>query len=213
LTGYSIFAPDLPGHGRSSKGGRQSIEGYTDDILGWLGALDIHTAIFIGHSMGSAIAQILAIEHPECVSGLGLIGSAARLRVNPVLIQESSNESTFHLAVEKIVAWSFSEHVADNLKALVARRMAETHHSILHGDLIACDHHDISDSMSLIHCPTLVLSGAEDRMTPVRQAHYLADHIPATQLEIIPHAGHMVMLERPYEVADALRRFLSGISR
>jgi len=48
-------------------------------------------------------------------------------------------------------------------------------------------------------------------MTPPRYAQFLADNLPNAELHLVPGAGHMVMLEKPQEVARLLRRFLEGI--
>jgi pimeloyl-ACP methyl ester carboxylesterase len=210
LPDHPTFALDLPGHGKSSGNGYASIDGYVESVLDWMAALDIQIAAFIGHSMGSAIAQQLAIEHAEQVLGIGLIGSGARLRVNPALLQACAEENKIPQAIEQIVAWSFSAGMPENLKALVASRLAEIRPSVILRDLIACDQHDASASLSQIRCPTLILSGGEDKMTPVRLATHLAEQIPQAQLAILPGAGHMVMLERPLEVEIVLRRFLAG---
>ena len=161
--------------------------------------------------MGSAIVQQLAVDYPPVVAGIGLIGSATRLSVNPVLLQESANETTYFNAVEKIVSWSFSANMPENLKALVAKRMAETRPSVLNGDLLACDRFDLAECLSQINCPTLLLYGDQDKMTPVREAYSLAALIPNAKLELVPEAGHMVMLEKPEAVASSLLRFLREI--
>jgi pimeloyl-ACP methyl ester carboxylesterase len=161
--------------------------------------------------MGGAIAQTLALDHPDQVIGLGLIGSAARLRVNPVLIQESHREETFNSAIDKVISWSFSPNVPEKLKALVARRLAEIQPQVLAGDFIACDAYDITGRVDEIRCPTIVICGAEDRMIPVKNSQFLADHIRSAQLSTIPAAGHMVMLEKPVEVSLVLAQFLAAI--
>jgi pimeloyl-ACP methyl ester carboxylesterase len=53
------------------------------------------------------------------------------------------------------------------------------------------------------------MCGEDDRMTPVRFSQYLADKIPNSRLEIIPSAGHMVMLEKPEIVAKLIKDFLT----
>jgi pimeloyl-ACP methyl ester carboxylesterase len=67
------------------------------------------------------------------------------------------------------------------------------------------------ESITTIRTPTLVITGQDDQMTPIRYSQYLADHIPNAWLKIIPDAGHMVMLEQPDSVANALTDFLAII--
>jgi pimeloyl-ACP methyl ester carboxylesterase len=211
LSGFRVFALDLPGHGKSGGRGYQTVSSYADAVLNWLEAMGMHSAVFIGHSMGSAIGQTLALDHPEHVLGLVLLGSAPRLRVNPVLIEESAHQTTFFNAVEKVVEWSFSPQTPDRLKTLVAKRLAETRPSVLHGDFQACNAYDMTSRIFEITQPTLVMCGSEDRMTPARNAYFLVDSLPCAQLEIIPEAGHMVMIEKPVEVARVISSFLAGI--
>jgi pimeloyl-ACP methyl ester carboxylesterase len=56
-----------------------------------------------------------------------------------------------------------------------------------------------------------VICGAEDRLTPLRYSEYLRDHVAGARLELVPGAGHMVMLEAPSRVADAIGGFLAGL--
>ena len=108
LPGYRIYSLDLPGHGKSPGRGRQSIDAYVADILKWMGEMELNRAVLIGHSMGSAIAIRLALNDPEFVAGLGLIGAGASLRVHPDLLDSTSSVTTFDNAVVKITKLSFS---------------------------------------------------------------------------------------------------------
>jgi pimeloyl-ACP methyl ester carboxylesterase len=213
LAGARVFAPDLPGHGKSGGRGQQSIGAYAKLINGWLEGLGISEAIFIGHSMGSAIALSLATNYPQQVAGLGLLGAGARMRVRQDILADCANTTTFHKAVESLISGAFS-HFADlRLVELAASRMAETRPSVLHGDLLACHEFDLTEKLVDIKSPTLVLCGSEDQLTPLRSSQFLAGTIPMASLKVIPEAGHMVMLEKPQEVASALQDYLATIPR
>jgi pimeloyl-ACP methyl ester carboxylesterase len=162
--------------------------------------------------MGSAIALALAIHHPEYVVGLGLIGGGARLRVNPDLLNYAADLTTFYKAADLLVSFSFSSEASPRLVELASKRMQETRQSVLYGDLLACNRFDVIDSLGLVQQPTLVICGADDQMTPLRFAQYLSSSIPNARLSVIPHAGHMVMLEQPRLVADSLLSFLNDIA-
>lgn len=211
LPGYLVYALDLPGHGKSSGSGQQSICAYADAIVEWMGETGLMSAVFVGHSMGSAIALSLAIEYPEHVAGLVLIGSGARLEINPALIEESANETTYHHAVENLVAMSFASVTPRELTTASAQRMAETRYSVLNADLHACNEFDIHQRLPAIQQPALVLVGQEDRLTPVRSAEFLATNLPKARMEIIPNAGHMVMIEKPQAVTESLLKFLNQV--
>jgi pimeloyl-ACP methyl ester carboxylesterase len=211
LAGYRVLAPDLPGHGKSGGRGQQSIPAYAQAVLDWLEAVGLHQAVFVGHSMGSAIALTLAVDAAEHVLGIGLMGAGAKLRVASALLEAASSPTTYHNAVQVAVSWSFGPAAPNELTALAARRMAETRQSVLYGDFLACDGFDLSERVGQITQPTLVLCGAEDEMTPLRLSQFLAGAIPNARLEVVPNAGHMVMLENPPAVASALADFLATI--
>lgn len=208
LPGYRIYAPDLPGHGKSAGRGHQSIESYAQSMIEWLSAAGLHQAVFIGHSMGAAIALTLALDYSEHVLGLGLIGAGARLQVSPELLESTASPTTFHNAVEFATRYSFAAETSPRLVELAAKRMAETRPSVLHSDFLACSRFDVTERVSAITQPTLVLTGAEDRMVPKRYSVFLSGAIPNAQLVLIPGAGHNVMLEKPHEVAEAIGAFL-----
>lgn len=206
-----IFAPDLPGHGRSEGVGHQLIADYARNVLDFLKALKLRAAVLVGHSMGSAVALSLAIDFPERVIALGLLGSAARLRVAPAILESVASPTGFQNAVQLVTEYSYAARTEARLKELAARRMAETRQTVLYGDFLACDRFNAGDALSSITAPTLILCGAEDRMTPLRFAESLRDQIAGARLEVIPDAGHMVMLEQPGLTAEAMLRFLDQI--
>jgi len=211
LPGYRVYALDLPGHGKSGGRGLQSIAAYTQAVKDWLLALGVHSAVFAGHSMGSAIALRLALEYAEHVNGLILVGGGARFKVSPQLLDNAASQTTYQNAVNLVIDGSFGSSASPRLKELAAQRMATTRSSVLYGDFLACGAFDETSRVEQICQPTLIVCGDEDRMTPPRQSQYLAEHIPDSVLTTIPQAGHMVMLEKPQLVADARLGFLSGL--
>jgi pimeloyl-ACP methyl ester carboxylesterase len=211
LPGYRVFALDLPGHGKSTGRGLQSIAAYAQAVMDWLLTLGVHSAVFAGHSMGSAIALTLALEHSAHVNGLVLIGAGRRLLVAPELLENAASPTTYQNAVNLAIDWSFGSGASPRLKEFAAQRMAETRSSVLHGDFIACNTFDETERIGQIRQPTLIVCGSEDRMTPLRQSQFLAERIPGAILKTIPGAGHMVMLEKPQPVADVLLEFLVGV--
>ncbi len=211
LPGQAVYAPDLPGHGKSGRRGQQSISGYADSIQEWLAALGIHSAVFVGHSMGSAIALTLALDHPQRVIGLVLVGGGAKLKVSPQLIEAVESPSTYLSAVHLVVDWSFSAAAPQKMRELAEKRMAETRPSVLFADFKACNEFDVTDRLEEIQKPTLVLCGAEDKMTPPRYSQYLAEKIADASLVVVPQAGHMVQLEQPRRTLDAIQDFLGRI--
>ena len=82
---------------------------------------------------------------------------------------------------------------------------------MLHQDLVACNAYQAARGLEVavrITCPSLVLLGTQDRMTPAQAGRELAAAIPGAALTVIPESGHMMMLEKPDETLDALKAVL-----
>ena len=211
--GRDILAIDLPGHGESKGGPRDSIEAYAQALLDFMDLLEIDQAVLCGHSMGSAIAQRMSLDSPDRVYGLILVGAGAKLRVHPQLIEDCSQPDTYPQAVSQIMAWSFSQHADQRLMRLASERMKEVSPGVLLTDFQACNAFDIRDEVGEIKQPTLIICGDDDQMTPVKFSEFLADNIHRSRLEVIPGAGHIVMLEKPEVVAVLIDEFLEQMAR
>ncbi len=206
-----VLALDLPGHGKSAGFGSQSISDYANQIVEFLDAARLNAAVFFGHSMGSAIALTLALEFPKRVLGLGLVGSGARLSVNPQILESTASDLLFPHAIKLINEAEFSANVNPRLKELAAQRMNEIRPSVLHGDFLACNEFDVMSRLGEISKSTLILCGADDILTPVKYSEFLHAQIANSRLVIVPNAGHMVMLEAPQTVADEIGAFADSI--
>jgi pimeloyl-ACP methyl ester carboxylesterase len=211
LAGEKVYAPNLPGHGKSEGAGRQSIDEYADDVLAFMKELKIDAAVIVGHSMGSAVALTLALKYPKQVLGLGLLGSGSKLRVSQTLLETVGNPNTFEAAVGMVNENCFSADAPQNLLELSRRTMLEIRPPVLSGDFLACNEFDVTSQLENINIPTLIICGAEDKMMPVKFSESLRDAIANSQLHILENAGHMVMLEQPDAVADLLKKFVDGI--
>jgi pimeloyl-ACP methyl ester carboxylesterase len=211
LAGENILAIDLPGHGASEGGGEETIDAYTVSVLEFMDYLDIGRAVIVGHSMGSAIAQRLSLDSPDLIRGLILIGAGAKLSVHPKLIEYCSSERTSPEAVSLVMEWVFSPQADRRLVELAGQRMAEIPASVMLADFKACDAFDVRNEVQEIQQPAMVICGEDDQMTPVRFSEYLIDKLSDVRLEIVPHAGHMVMLEQPEIVAELIKNFLNEI--
>ena len=89
--------------------------------------------------------------------------------------------------------------------------MLRTPVPVIEGDLRACDGFDLMEQVQKITAPTLVICGTDDLMTPPKYAEYLHQKFKESQLALIPGAGHMVMLEKPDEVNQAIEVFLEPL--
>jgi len=208
-----IYAIDLPGHGKSEGIGRQSIADYARCALDFLDALKIQKAVFVGHSMGGAIALWLGIHSPSRVLGLGLISTGPRLRVSPTLLSSSSVEATLPLAIKTTIDLAFGPHANPRIKELTAQRMGEVRYPVLYGDFMACDAFDETSLLGRASkLPTLIVCGTEDRMTPLRYSETMHLRIKKSILHVVQGAGHMIIQEQPQTIANTLHLFLNSIT-
>src|SRR5437016_4743062 len=85
--GFSVLAPDLPGHGRSGGAALASIAAMADWVARLIASAGARKAALVGHSMGSLIALETAARHGERVTAIGLIGTAAAMPVSLALLE------------------------------------------------------------------------------------------------------------------------------
>jgi pimeloyl-ACP methyl ester carboxylesterase len=212
LPDHEVYALDLPGHGRSSGPGQMEISAYTEVVREFADALKLPAFVLGGHSMGGAIAQEFALRYGGRLAGLILVGTGARLRVAPQILTgiQHDIEGTTALLAEL----AHGEHVDPHLQRIYVRRLREVDPDVLAGDFLACDAFDRRADVAAITVPALILCGAADRMTPVKDSQFLATQMPGARLIILPGAGHLVMLEplSRLAVADAVQRFLQMLS-
>jgi pimeloyl-ACP methyl ester carboxylesterase len=212
--GRAVLALDLPGHGRSQGPALPSIAAMAAWLIRLLDAGDIAEAALVGHSMGSLIALETAATAPERVRRLALLGVAARMPVHPDLLKAAREDRP--LAADLIVSWGhgpaghFGGNQAPGLWQMGGgqRLLARADEGVLASDLAACEAYDGAAGAARVKCPSLLLLGALDRMTPPGKAEALSVVMPDCETVIIPGAGHMMMSETPDAVIDALLAFV-----
>ncbi len=203
------IAMDLPGHGKSSPAGRNSVDAYRDVIAGFLDALGLDRAVVVGHSMGGAIAQAVALAHPDRLAGLVLVGTGARLRVLPAILDGVLN--AFGQTAQIVTDYSFAPDADASLKRKSEEQFRLCPPQITHGDFSACNAFDILPRVGDIRVPTLIICGRQDQMTPPKYSEFLAAKIPNARLVLVEGAGHYVMIEQPEEVSRALTEFVTNL--
>lgn len=209
--GRSVLALDLPGHGASGGQAAAEVGDYADAVIQALDAAGVAKATLIGHSLGSLIALEVAARHPGRVRSLGLVGAAAKIPVNAALIEAARADPA--AAVAMIVGWSFGPRAIFgaapspglSLTGLARRVLERSPPGTLRADLTACDGYDAGlDSGNRVWCPTVLVIGELDRMTPPDCGRKLAQAIPGATVTELPGIGHMLPLEAPDAVLEAL---------
>jgi pimeloyl-ACP methyl ester carboxylesterase len=213
LDGGRIYALDLPGHGKSEGTGRHSIDEYANDVILFMKELKIRAAVMVGISMGSAVAITLALKFSKRVLGLGLLGAGAKLPVAQTILETAGSAHTFESAVDMINGNCFSSHASQDLIQLSKQHLLEIRPPVLLGDFLACNEFNVMDQLERIKTPTLIISGAEDKMTPLKNSETLRHGIANAQLRVVDDAGHMVMLEKPGVVVGLLKHFIENLPK
>jgi pimeloyl-ACP methyl ester carboxylesterase len=209
--GYSVLAPDLPGHGRSAGAPLPSIAELAQWCATLLGQAGFARARVVGHSMGSLVALELAARHPELVTSLALIGTAAAVPVGPELLKAA--EADHHDAVDMVAIWGlgFLAEVGGCrspglwMHGGAERLLEAARPGVLYTDLAACNaYQGGAAAAAKITVPTTIIIGSRDQMTPPRGGRALAAMIATARTVELHNAGHTMMVERPDEVLDAL---------
>jgi pimeloyl-ACP methyl ester carboxylesterase len=202
----NTVAVDLPGHGRSCGSAKQRVEDYAADLVDFIRAIAAPNPIPCGLSMGGAIAQQLLLDHADRFRAGIIVSSGARLKVLPSLFDMIAQN--FPAYVEMVDRLGFSEKTPDTVKQPFLEEHLKARPEVALGDFKACDRFDVIARLASIRVPVLVISAADDKLTPPKYAEFLAQHIPGSRRAHIPDAGHFVPIERPQAVNAAIAEFL-----
>ena len=203
---YRTTALDNRGAGRSTAANDgMSAATMADDAAAAMRALGIERAHVAGFSMGSAIAQELAIRHPGLVRSLVLVSTYARadalfraqLEFWRWLAEAAPSERAFF---EAFFTWVYTPraHADGTVAAIVEEAMAFPHQQSLEGfqaQVDACMSHDTEGHLSEITAPTLVLSSELDIILPPRHGRAVASQIPGAQFEVLEGEAHQPFQE------------------
>ena len=213
--GRGVLAVDMPAHGRSDGPPIPTIEGLADWLVALLDAAGLQQVTLVGHSVGSLVTLEAAARYPGRVSALALLGCAVPMRVNGELL--SSARANEHRANRLTNAWGYGraaqrgQHAIPGMWMMTGgmRLLEDADDGVLFNDMIACHQYEGGDAAAQkLTCPTLLIMGERDVMTPMKQARKLVQQISGAREVVIKGAGHIMMDETPDATLDALRDFL-----
>jgi pimeloyl-ACP methyl ester carboxylesterase len=209
---YNIVAIDLPGHGHSDGDGESDVERYCIWVKKLLDSLDLKSAVLVGHSLGAAIALRFAINYPQEIAGIVVLGGGMKMPVNPFILEFLKTNPAEMPAeiIDLICKFSLAKENRAKLSAPLRKSISQSKVDILYGDLSACNELDLTQETGKINVPSLIVCGAEDKMTSPDFSRQLAAGMSGAMLEIVAGAGHMVMLERPAEFNASLDKFVAS---
>ncbi|MBH8553397.1 alpha/beta hydrolase [Nostocaceae cyanobacterium CENA357] len=221
---YQVIRVDNRGMGRSSASDiPYTIQQMANDITVLLDRIGIDKVHVAGHSMGGHIAQELVLANPEKVQSLMLLSSLAKgdERFNSIIQTWGDLPNFIDLKLyEKIILpWIFTDEfysipgmVEQLIEWAIKYPFAPTTYTLYHHSR-AIIGFDTSDRLKYINCPTLVLVGKQDILTPVKFSQELAQGIPNAELVVLERGGHGFLIESPEAVASAMLYALSQISK
>jgi pimeloyl-ACP methyl ester carboxylesterase len=208
--GMAVVAPSLPGRCGSEGAPCSTVAQAAAWVVDVCDALDLPAPLVAGHSFGGGVALEAGLSRPERFSGLVLMATGARLRVHPTILEVMEEAArTGRPADAGRMAWrpTTDPAVIDGALAVAARTPPATTVT----DWRAADQFDRMGDLGLLAVPALVVGGTDDALTPPKYASFLADRIPHATLHLLEGQGHMVPLECPHEVAEAIAAFRSAL--
>ncbi len=207
--GYNFIIPDLPGHGKSGGDGLKSVSEYTDFIKEFIDVLSLKHLIFIGHSMGGAVAQLLALDKPNYLKAIVLLCTGASMSVAGETLKAVKNN--YDVFCEVAPTRAFAEKASETLKTNFREELENTSQKVAYDDLMACNVFDMTDKVSEIHIPTLIIGATEDLLTLPKRSEYLHHQIFDSELHIVEGSGHFVMQEKTDEFNKILADFIKTL--
>ena len=210
ITNHSIYAIDLPGHGRSPGPASDDIEAYAQTVGAFLDAMDLENVVIAGHSMGGAIALAMALAGSPRLKGLVIVGSSARLGVTSEILD--GLKSDFEKTVDFIIKYSFDRGSSPFFPMKGREYMLAAGADTVHADFLACSRYDARERLGEIKLPTLVVASEGDRMVPFKHSQGLADGLPNAELASFTDCGHFLHLERTTLVEKPIARFCATLA-
>jgi pimeloyl-ACP methyl ester carboxylesterase len=214
---FRTIAVDQRGWGESEAADScYALADLADDAQGVIDALGLDRYVLVGHSMGGKAAQLLASRHPPGLAGLVLVAPSPPsplrlpLDVRQGMVQAYVDRAHIIATVDQVLTATalapddLETVIADSLRGAPAAKTAWP---------LAASQEDISDAVTAIAVPTLIISGERDRVDPPAVLiQELLPRIPQATLHRLPGIGHLSPLEAPADLAGLIGTFVHALS-
>lgn len=215
LSNYNCIAVDLPCHGGSLGRNLKTIEEYADLLEDVIKAFHLQgiisgELIVAGYSMGGCIALDLAIRRAEYVKGIVVLDSGAGLTGKVPLLEKAGQLTPETIDITKIFMECFGTNSTPAFKRFLLDTSILTKPSdaVCFNDLSTALSYDKLEECRRIDIPVLVLSGAEDKIIPLRCSIDLWETIPDCAFGVMPYLGHSGIFEYKEFVVKAVEDFI-----
>jgi len=214
---HRVLAAELPGRGsRLSDSAYAAHAANADDVVAQMDRAGMKSAVVVGHSMGGAVAMMLALRAPQRCSGLVLVTTGARLKMHPDFLaaaKEKADRAPLEPPSPPPVPLdkALSPKTSPAVKAWLASRVATASARATYCDFLANNQFDVRERLASIALPVLIVAGEDDAMAPVKFSEFLAQNLPTAKLQTIAAAGHYPMAEREADFNCILETFIDEI--
>ncbi len=208
---HRVVTLDLPGSGRSGKTETVfSMDRWADQILGLADHLKLDRFTLVGHSMSTILAQKAAGKYPERIAGLILCGPMTELASagrdafakRKALVEADGMTAIADLVLTGALSPATREGNAP-LAGLFRELLMSNDPKCYAAQCQALLDGSAKAEQAKIRCPTLILVGDQDVVTPLANARAIAAAVPTARIRIVPATAHLTMSERP-ELFNAL---------
>ena len=220
---YRVVTFDYVGSGRSDRSAYSddrysSLDGYAQDVLDVLSALDIESCVFVGASISGMIGLIASLRAPTRISQLIMIGSSSCYIDEPpnYLGGFTHHDITGLLDVldQNFVGWAAnmaSTAIKDpNIAIELERGICAIDPRIARAFASASFYCDMRAQLPLCKQPVLVVQCQHDDIVPSSAAEYLAQHLPHSRYKLLRASGHCPQLTHPAELRRMISDFLDS---
>lgn len=216
---YRCIVWDERAHGRTAGDAAPGPFSYydsADDLVGLLDHLGIEQAILAGMSQGGFLSLRCALTHPERVCALILLDTQAGL-------EDPDNMPGYEQMVHTWATQGLPDEIADTIAAIIlgagwggtaewqAKWRTWQAHNLMAAFQTLASRDDITDRLSAIEQPALVVHGDADMAIPMARAEQLADYLPNSELVVVPGGGHAANLTHSEPVNVAIESFLARL--